>query len=542
MFTVPILILLVVGWIFTSCAQTATSPSSATTPSSPTTAKTTSSPTTSPAQASTPTSKGPAGTLRLSLPAFANESLDPIVLAYSFNTAMLDPVLTYDLQGEPVPALAESWTLSPDGKTWTFKVRKGVKFHNGDDLTSADFAFSLDRFMSKESTNPWSPTFRRVFDSQETPDPYTWVLHTKEPEPFLTAAYAAFQIVPKNYIEKNGVDYFRKNPVGTGSWKFTKFTSGVSFEFEAVKNHWYRTPAFDKLVIELVPEEVTRVSKLQRGETDIIPVSIDRAIELKRGGFRLQSLVLPNTLSVTFPGTWMTDGPTSNVKVRQAMSLAINRQEIVDTFFRGFGKPGGGFFMSENTWGWDPKWQPDPYDPDGAKKLLAEAGYPGKFQNPVITVYSTTVSWIPDFMQLLAGYWDAVGIKVQLVPIDNAKLNSMVLVRGSPGIIGTVVPALTPSAQNNIYQSNNLLTSKGVRTTANDPKMDDLFARMSVELDADKRKALFRELQEYGRSLYITFGTVEAFDQLAVGSSTGEFAADLHIDLYRAMAAVQHTK
>jgi len=463
-------------------------------------------------------------------------------LAYSFDALIYDPVVTYDLQGEAIPALAESWTLSPDGKTWTFKIRKGVKFHNGDELTSADFVFSLQRFMSPESTNPWSPTFRRTFDRMEAPDAYTWVLRTLAPEPFITAALAAFQIVPKNYIEKNGVDYFRKNPVGTGSWKFVKFTSGVSLELEAVKDHWYRTPAFEKAVIELVPEESTRIAKLKRGETDIAPVSIDRAIEMQRNGFALQPLVLPSVLVVTFPGIWLTDGPTSDVRVRQAMSFAINRQEIVNTFFRGFGKPGGSFFMSPQTWGWDPNWQPDPYDQAKAKELLAAAGYPGKFKDPVIKVYATTVNWIPDFMQLLAGYWDAVGIKLQLVPIDNAKLNSMVLVRGSQGIIGTVVPALTPAAQNNVYQSNNLYTSKGVRTTGNDPKLDDLFARMSVEVDPNTRKALFREFQEYGRSLYIAVGTVQAFDQLALGPSVGEFSADLHIELFRALAAVQHKK
>jgi peptide/nickel transport system substrate-binding protein len=541
LFLIPLILLLAASLVLGSCGETtttttpaATTTTTATQPTTPTSSTTTTRTTTTAAPA------GPTGTLRLSIAAFANESFDPIVLAYSFDALIYDPVVTYDPQGEPIPALAESWTLSPDGKTWTFKIRKGIKFHNGDALTSADFMFSLERFMSTESTNPWSPTFRRTFESMEAPDDYTWVLHTLAPEPFLTTALAAFQIVPKNYIEKNGVDYFRKNPIGTASWRFVKFTSGVSLELEAVKDHWYRTPAFEKLVIELVPEETTRIAKLKRGETDIIPVSIDRAIDLRDQAFVLQPLALPNMLVVTFPGTWLTDGPTSDIRVRQALSLSIKRQEIIDTYFRGFGTPGGGFFMSPVTWGWDPAWQADPYDPDEAKRLLEEAGYPDKFQNPVITVYATTVSWIPDFMQLLAGYWDAVGIKVQLVPIDNAKLNSMVLVRGSEGVLGTIVPALTPAAQNNVYQSNNLLTSKGVRTTGNDPKLDDLFARMTVELDPDKRKELYRELQEYGWSLYITFGTVQVFDQLAVSPEVGEFSADLYIELYRSLAAVQH--
>jgi len=487
----------------------------------------------------------PSGTLRVSMVNFGSETFDPLILNAVWLDIIHNTALTFTPQGEATGRVAESYSLSPDGKTWTFKIRKGVKFHNGDEVTSADFMFTFERFISPESKNPWANGLRRAFDRMEAPDAYTWVFHTKAPEPFLTASFANFHITPKNYIQKNGVDHFRKNPVGTGSWKFVKLISGTSLELEAVKDHWLLTPAFEKCIIDLVPEEATRIAKLKRGETDIAPVSLDRAAELKREGLGLQPMVLPSIPALAFPGTWLTKGPMSELKVRQALSFAINRQEIANTFFRGFAKPGGTWFLSESTWGWDPAWKPDPFDPNKAKELLKEAGYPGKFQDPVIKVYSNAPAvapWLPDFMQILAGYWEAVGIKTKIEPVDWAQLNSMFFVRGSEGIVGTVVPYVTTGQPNNVYHCQNLYTSKGIHSTGNDPKLDALFNKLLVELDRDKAKALYREFQEYGRSIYIVIGTVQIFDQLGLSPKVGEFAADLHRSFQHSLAGIQHKK
>jgi peptide/nickel transport system substrate-binding protein len=144
-------------------------------------------------------------------------------------------------------------------------------------------------------------------------------------------------------------------------------------EFDANSDYWGPVkPRWAHITETLVPEESTRVAQLQRGEVDIIGnLSFDRLTELKNGGFRLQEVGLPTLANISFPGTWLTQGPTSDIRVRQAVSYDINRHEICDTFYKGLAKPGGFWFFSEQTWGWDDTFHADPYDPNKARQLLS---------------------------------------------------------------------------------------------------------------------------------------------------------------------------
>src|SRR6266508_1810393 len=345
----------------------------------------------------------PTGTLRYASADFGSESLDPIVIDSLWGWAMYDALLTFDPQGNVIGNVAESYELSPDGLTWTFRIRKGIKFWNGDPLTANDVVFSLQRFGSKESTNPWSPYILKNNESIAAKDDDTVVYKALKPEPALKIPFAWTRILPKNYFEKVGQDGFRAQPMGSGPYKFGKWTPKTTMEFDASPDYWCPKPQWAKIVETLVPEEATRVAQLERGEADIIGnLSFDRLTELKGKGYRLQEVGLPTAANISFPGTFMTKGPTSDIKVRQAMSYAINRKEISDTFYKGLAKPGGWWFFSEQTWGFDSSFKPDPYDPAKAKQLLQEAGYPGKFNPQSITLYSTAVA--SDLMQILQGY------------------------------------------------------------------------------------------------------------------------------------------
>jgi len=484
----------------------------------------------------------PTGTLRAAVANFGYESFDPIVYESFWGWGMYDPLLTFDPKGNIVGSVAESYKLSADGKTWTFKIRKGMKFHNGDPVTSADVAFSVARFSSKESTNPWSPYLRNNFESMETPDPDTFVYHSAKPEPPLAVPFAWTRILPKNYIEKNGIDNFRKNPVGSGPWKFVKFVSKTSVEMAANTEHWRQVPYFEKYVEYMVPEESTRVAMLKRGDIDIATdLSFDRLVELKKEGFGLQELGLPTLANINFSGTFMTQGPTSDKRVRQAMSYAINRQELCDTYYKGFGKPGGRWFMSEETWGWDQKWKADPYDPNKVKALLKEAGYPGKFKDPVINIY-TQAQWA-DLMQALAGYWEAAGIQTKINVVDAMTYGGYVFVRakdGSVPIVGGIWPWVFGSFFNNVYHSANMFTSRGVHTTANDPKADEMYDKAVKELDPAKAKRMWTDFMNYGYDMWVTVGIVKVPAYNAVGPKVGKFTSNAHLSLWDAAAGIQH--
>jgi peptide/nickel transport system substrate-binding protein len=286
------------------------------------------------------------------------------------------------------------------------------------------------------------------------------------------------------------------------------------------------------------------VAQLQRGDVDMIGnLSFDRLIELKNAGFRLQEVGLPTLANISFPGTFMTQGPTSDIRVRQAMSYAINRQEICDTFYKGLAKPGGFWFFSEKTWGFDPNsFKADAYDVAKAKQLLADAGYPGKFNPQQIQLYSTAVA--ADLMQILQGYWQAIGMDVNVQVVDTPVYNKLVFVRATSPTeqqVGAIWPWVAAGAFNNVYHSANMFTSTGVHTTSNDTKADAMYQAATTELDDTKAKSLWQDMMHYGyNNMWVNVELVEVPTYFAVGKKVGDFKGRTWINLNDTYAAIQH--
>jgi peptide/nickel transport system substrate-binding protein len=507
----------------------------------PTTAAAAAKPTTAAASSAA----APTGTLRYASADFGQESMDPININSLWGWAMYDDLLTFDAQGNVVGNLAEKYNLSQDGLTWTFNIRKGIKFHNGDPLTAADVVFSLQRFGSKESTNPWSPYILKNNESITAPDDFTVVYKAQKPEWALKIPFGQTHILPKNYFEKVGQDGFRAQPIGSGPYKFAKWVPKTSMEFDAYTEYWGSAkPQWAHITETLIPEEATRLAQLERGDVDMIGnLSFDRLTELKGKGYRLQEVGLPTLANISFPGTFMTKGPTSDIRVRQAMSYAINRQEICDTFYKGLAKPGGFWFFSQQTWAFDPAtFKADAFDPNKAKQLLQEAGYPAKFNPQSIILYTTAVA--ADLMQILQGYWQAVGINVDVQPVDTPVYNGMVFVRAKDPTdkqVGAVWPWVNVGFFNNVYHSANMFTSTGVHTTSNDTKADEMYQAAVTELDDAKAKKLWQDLMHYGYdTMWINVELVEVPTYFAVGSNVGAFTNRSYINLWDSYVGIQH--
>lgn len=506
----------------TSTSAATTAPKAAATPGTTDQAKPT----------AKPASSGPQGTLVSAISSFAEEAWDPYIATLGDSNPLVPQVfewtITPNAKGELISGLAESWTLSPDGKTWTYKIRKGIKFHNGDEMTAEDVKFSVERYMKPESKNPWAPMYRKTIDRIETPDPYTMVIHAKIVDaPFAITGFGMF-VLPKKYIEEKGEKYFQENPIGTGPWKFVKRDPGASIEYEAVPNHWRITPAFQKLIIKLVPEESTRIAMLKRGEVDVIEISLDAVDEVKASGFELRYGINPNQVGMSFPATYLDTGqPVMDVRVRKALSLAIDREEMAATFFKGQATPSIIRSMSPHTWGFDPSWKPDPYDPTRAKQLLAEAGYPNKFKDPVITVWARKVmgaGWLDKWSEIIAGYWEAVGVKTKVTPIDNAALTSMT--RGIPPdekVWGTAVPGTLGNGPHMVYHIYNQYGKTAAGPLLQDDEMEDLYMQVYGELDEQKRIALYRKAMELGRDKAVALPTVDVKLVYAVSNKVGDW-------------------
>ena len=539
-------------------AAPSSGPTSAPTPapastSAPTSAPAaaTSAPTSAPAVSApataAPTSAGvsaPTGTLRYANADFSNESTDPINLESVWGFTMYDSLLSFDPQGNVVGSVAEDYNLSSDGLTWTFKIRQGVKFHNGDPLTADDVVFSLQRFGSKESTNPWSPYILKNNESITATDSSTVVYKAQRPEWTLKIPFAWTRILPKNYFNQVGEDGFRANPVGTGPYKFSKWVPKTSIDFDANMDYWGPKPQWAHVTETFVPEESTRVAQLERGDVDIIgALSYDRLVELKNNGFRLQEVGLPTVANLSYPATWMTHGPTSDIRVRQAMSYAINRQELCDTFYKGFAKPGGWWFWCEKTWGYDAsQWTADPFDPSKAKQLLADAGYPDKFTPQSVTVFTNAV--MADLMQAVQGYWQNVGLNIDLQVVDSPVWLSLSFVRVKSETdrqVGAVMPSTFSAFFNNVYHSANLFTSTGTRSTGNDPKADQMYQAAVSELDDGKAKQLWQQMMHYGYdTMWVNIELVEVPTLFVVGPNVGAFTYKQNLSLQDAYVGIQH--
>lgn len=479
--------------------------------------------------------KGPeAGSvLRVSLTTFAYETFDPIIGESFFGWSIYDPLLTWDENFEICGAIAKDWTISDDGLTWTFEIRDDVTFWDGVPLTSADVMFSVQHWQDPESTNPWSPYLSYNFDYMECPDDYTYVYKSNEPELALAIIFTDVRILPKDYIETYGIEYFREHPMGSGPWKYVdgSFVSGEKIEFEANTEHWLNVPHFERLIQYVVPEESTQVAMLKRGEVDIITgITLDRIVELRDEGYRLQDPAIPVGAIMCLAGSWMPEaGPTYDIRVRRALGYAIDYQELCDTFFQGFAEPGGRWFMYPGSWGWDDDWEPLVYDLAEAESLLADAGYPDAFDDPVIHIYiQIGTAYTEDLMEILQGYWAEAGIQTEIHVVGVFEWLGMYFMGAvdpeGPNI-GAIFPWVFDIAwPNNVYHSYNMYCPGGVHATSNDAHAGELYTKATRETDPDLMEEYWTEFQAYvNDELVITLGVCLVWAPLVVSDKVGDF-------------------
>src|SRR6266705_6074003 len=258
-------------------------------------------------------------------PAETQGIITPFMVMYAIHDALVKA-----MPGNPTaPSLAEGWQMSPDGRVYDFTLRKGVKFHNGDTLTSEDVKFSFERYRGASA--------KAIHDrvaAVETPGPLQVRFRLKNPWPdfmtFYTAASGACWIVPKKYVEKVGDDGFKKAPVGAGPYKFVSFTPGVELVLEAFEGYWRKTPSVKRLVFKVITDESTRLAALKRNEVDVVySIRGELAEELQRTpGLALKPTVIQAPQWVSMLDQWDPKSPWHDRRVRLAASLAIDRPAL----------------------------------------------------------------------------------------------------------------------------------------------------------------------------------------------------------------------
>lgn len=512
-------ILVVIGLVLVlvaGCAKSSATPTTSATTTTSTKQTTTSTATTSTATSSktTTTSATPSGKLTIGVGSFGDENRDPIAAGGTAIYVLHAPVFDYMFYANGIvlgPGIVEKWEIAPDGLSWTFHVRKGVKFHNGDDLTADDVKFSLERY----TTDPTAmyALVKNMVEGVVKVDDYTLRVNTKGTQPdlgWLLSDVPGQQglVMPKKYFEAKGVEYFKENPVGSGPWKFVKHVRGDNAQFEAVDSHWRQTPAFKGLQVMQIPEEATRVAMLKRGELDAIDVGFDNAATLRKDGYTVASMnsATPDVMLLGSHDARAKGMPTANPKVREAISLAINRDEIRETFFHGFAQQALPAGINLNTPDIDTAYWLSfskeylKYDPARAKQLLAEAGYPTGFDIKFWTFTVGGQPYLPKLGEVLQGYWKAVGINVEIIPSDLGSYRAQAI--GGPNsapsdqLVGQMA-LMAHSANVSVgrgmttpWYSGNRGGVGGSKVDKQFPGMDELIDKIYAEIDPAKKRDL----------------------------------------------------
>ena len=286
---------------------------------------------------------------------------------------IFDTLLQRDANIKIEPLLAESYKLVND-LTWEFKLRKGIKFHNGEDFNAAAVKYNIERL--GDPNNKLRQVFLvGVLDRVDIVDNYTVRIITKKPYPILDAQLCIYggMIAPK-YLQEKGPQHLATNPVGTGPYKFVRWIKDDHILLEANPNYWKGVPKIKKVMWRPIPEATTRVAALQTQEADIItniPPHLMKLMDWKGRSF-VSKTPSVRVIFMRFDPT--KGGPVADKRVRQAIAQGINMEAIIKKVLDGnavlLGQP-----LTDKHFGYDPSVKPYPYNPEKAKKLLAEAGY-----------------------------------------------------------------------------------------------------------------------------------------------------------------------
>ena len=406
--------------------------------------------------------------------------LTPFWIMYALHDALVKPMPGALMAN----SLAESWTMSQDGKSYEFKLRE-AKFHNGEPLTAEDVKFSFGRAKGKVLHEKVKEVVvvepRRV----------RFVLH--EPWPDFMMFYGTFAsgagwIVPKKYVEQVGPDGFKKRPIGLGPYKFVSDTPGVELVLEAYEGYWRKMPSVKKLVFKSVPEATTRLAMLKRGEVDLAYLlDAPMAQDVKRDpNLKLVSSGGIGTFYLDYLDQWDPKSPWADRRVRLAAIHAIDAKSINEAENLGASRPTGS--MVPRKFDFSLPLEPYTYDPAKAKQLLAEAGYPNGFDA------GDLYPWPPysSMGEAVAANLAAVGIRTKIRTMERAAFYSAL---GSKKLKGLCL-CINAVYGNAASRLSEIVPSDGVYAYGGYPDVDALYKQQAREIDRKKREAQLYQIQK----------------------------------------------
>ena len=424
------------------------------------------------------------------------------------STKIHEGLLDYDFDFKPRPALAESWTLSPDGKTYTFKLRRGVSWHDGKAFTAADVKFSLEEIWKK--LHPRGRTTFAKVTAVDTPDPATVVVRLSDPTPMLLTALSSYesQVLPKHvYDGKDFTTHPALNaPIGTGPFVFKEWKKGEYIRLEKNPGYWDKgKPYLDAIVVRIIPDGAARAAALEKGEVQLgvfnpVPMSdVKRLVSLPH--LKAETRGYEYFAPMYMMEVNLRHEVLKDKRVRQAMMHALDRKFIAENIWFGYAKPATGPIASSSPFYTTQGVPQYPHDAARANKLLDEAGYKrgaGNMRFKVSLTFPPVQPEIPRTAEYIKQALARVGIDVELQNIDLATFIRQVynwefnLTQNYLYLL----PDPTLGVQR-LYISSNIKKGTPFANAAGyeNREVDAAFTAAQTENDLAKRKELFASVQ-----------------------------------------------
>jgi peptide/nickel transport system substrate-binding protein len=423
-----------------------------------------------------------------------------------FDTLLRRNLKTLQLEGN----LAESWRLLND-TTWQFKLRRGVKFHNGEPFDASAVKFSVERMLNPQQAAPGRTSIATI-DRVEIVDPLTVNVITKTPFPLLPVRMSpghcgTVGIVPPKYVAQVGDAGFAVKPVGTGPYKLVEWVKDDRLVLEANKDYHRGAPAIDRLVFRPVPELTTRVAALLSGQADLVSdVPPDQVGKVKASGVaRIEVSTLGGFIIMMKITNYLMPGPWQDVRVRKAINHAIDMDTIIKTVLEGYGQVLG-VPLEKEAFGFNPNIKWYGYDPERAKALLREAGHPNGFE---MTLHVPNRRYMNDIevVQAMAQMLAKVGIKAKVEVGEQSVYTTKWRRR-------ELLPVyMTAWGGAGIFDGDllvNSLHSKSALAIHKNETLDKILEDAQGSNDPEKRKALYWKAQEM---IYEDAPIIKAYQQ-----------------------------
>ena len=451
----------------------------------------------------------PAADLRIGLSADVT-SLDPHFLAAQPNLTVgrhiFDSLTHVDERARLIPGLAESWRAL-DATTWEFKLRRGVRFHDGTELTAHDVAYSLERPLNIKGSPGSYAAYVRPIVAREIVDAHTLRLKTAAPYGALPDEVNSILIVSRKAAANATTEDFDAGRalIGTGPYRFVRYARGDRVELARNDDYWGGRPAWDKVSLRILPGDPVRTAALLAGDIDVIEhvPTADIARLRKHPNLRLEQAVSWRTIFLLVDqyrrspptvtgkdGRPLTANPFMDLRVRRAMSKAINRQALAERVMEGLAIPAANI-VSPGVFGHNAALKPEAYDPEGAKKLLAEAGYPGGF---TVTLTGPNNRYINDeqVLQACAQMLTRIGIRTAVEASPMSVFLSRVRAQETSFALLGWGSFAADLALRSLAASPNPGKGHGAWNWGRyaNPKLDQLVEQALASVDAKKRETL----------------------------------------------------